>query len=72
LLDGESLTLWPRAQIGDQPARLGLWDVLDGGLDRWHVEHLLDGESLTLWPRAQIGDQPARLGLWDVLDGGLD
>lgn len=38
LLDGESLTLWPRAKIGDQPARLGLWDVLDGGLDSLETE----------------------------------
>lgn len=33
LLDGESLTLWPLADIGSQAARLGLWDVVDGGLE---------------------------------------
>lgn len=27
LMTGESLTLWPKANLGDQPARLGLWDM---------------------------------------------
>lgn len=38
LLDGESLTLWPLAKIGDVPARLGFWDVVDGGLDTVETE----------------------------------
>ena len=38
LLDGESLTIWPKATVGDQPARLGLWNVVDDGLDRLNTE----------------------------------
>ena len=38
LLDGESLTLWPQAKIGDQPARLGLWNVVDDSIDKLNTE----------------------------------
>lgn len=39
LLTGESLTLWPKAKLGDQPARLGFWDIAGDTIDKLVTEN---------------------------------